>query len=184
MQHRSDYLYELDLQYDTSKLQEEVDALDLEPYFKDNPNTDSWFAGPETWLYADIQHKTNTEVDSIRKQLKELLGTNDVVFAVMRQEANTEVPVHNDILPKRILDMYPNTKPIQCAVNIQLNDNIGPVNFPSLGSLETYKCALLNILEDHGVPAFETDRYFVKFKILDVSYKKALENYLNFKINR
>jgi len=184
MQQKSEYLYELDLQYDTSKLQEEVDALDLEPYFKDNPNKDSWFAGPETWLYADIQNKANTEVDSMCKQLKELLGTNDVVFAVMRQKANTEVPVHNDNLPKRILDRYPDTRPIQCAVNVQLNDNIGPINFPSLGSLETYKCALLNILEDHGVPAFETDRYFVKFKILDVSYKKALENYLNFKINR
>jgi len=178
MQQKSDYLYELDLQYNVSRLQEEVDELDLEPYFKDNPNTDSWFAGPETWLYADIQNKANTEVDSICEQLKELLGTNDVVFAVMRQKANTKVPVHNDKLPKKILDMYPDTKPIQCAVNIQLNDNIGPINFPSLGSLETYKCALLNILQDHGVPAFETDRYFVKFKILDISYKDAISNYL------
>jgi len=184
MQQKSDYLYELDLQYNVSRLQEEVDELDLEPYFKDNPNTDSWFAGPETWLYADIQNKANTEVDSICEQLKELLGTNDVVFAVMRQKANTKVPVHNDKLPKKILDMYPDTKPIQCAVNIQLNDNIGPINFPSLGSLETYKCALLNILQDHGVPAFETDRYFVKFKILDISYKEALENYLNFRVNK
>jgi len=184
MQQKSDYLYDLELTYDKKKLQEEISNLNLEPYFADNPNKDSWFAGPESWLYADIQNTSNTEVDSICKQLKESLGTNDVVFAVMHQQANTEVPVHNDNLPKRILDMYPDTKPIQCAVNVQLNDNIGPINFPSLGSLETYKCALLNILEDHGVPAFETDRYFVKFKILDISYKEALENYLNFRVDR
>jgi len=177
MQQKSDYLYELDLHYDNNKLQQELIDLELEPYFKENPNTDSWFAGPESWLYADVPATHNTELDTVCKQVKRLLGSNDIVFAVMRQKANTEVPVHNDKLPKRILDMYPDTKPIQCAVNIQLNNSIGPINFPAWGSLETYKCALLNIMEDHGVPAFETDRFFIKFKILDVTYQQALINY-------
>jgi hypothetical protein len=178
MDKRSNFIYDLDLSYDNNELQEELVGLDLEPYFKDNPNTDSWFAGPESWLYADVPDKPNTEIDSIRKQLKELLGTSDVVFAVMRQKANTSVPAHTDKLPQRILDMYPGTKPIQCAVNIQLNDPIGPIEFPKWGKLETYKCALLNIMEEHGVPAFQSDRHFIKFKILDVSYKEALNNYL------
>ena len=77
-----------------------------------------------------------------------------------------------------MLDMYPETKPIRCSVNIQLNESIGPIEFPKWGKLETYKCALLNIMEEHGVPAFESERYFIKFKILDVSYKEALNNYL------
>jgi len=179
MQHRSNYLQELTLQYDKSKLKQELVDLELEPYFKDNPNTHSWFAGPETWLYADVVATHDTELDSVCKQLKQLLGTDDFVFAIMRQLANSEVPVHHDRLPERIMDMYPDTKPIKCAVNIQLNDTVGPVNFPAWGSLETYRCALLNVMEDHGVPAFGTDRFFIKFKILDITYQEALTNYKN-----
>jgi hypothetical protein len=34
-------------------------------------------------------------------------------------------------------------------------------------------------MEEHGVPAFESDRHFIKFKILDVSYKEARDSYIS-----
>jgi len=180
MNNRSNYLYELDLQYDSNRLQQELNDLELEPYFKDNPNKDSWFAGPVTWLYADVNEskivKRNTELESLYIQIKILLGTDNITMAVMRQVANTEVPVHNDKVTQRILDLNGATQ-IKCAVNIQLGNLVGPINFPALGSLDTYRCALLNVMEDHGVPAFEEDRFFIKFKILDVTYQQAVINY-------
>jgi hypothetical protein len=170
---RADFLHELDLIYNNEKLKDEVKNIEFEPYFKDNPNTDSWFAGPKSWLYADIPDKPNTEIDSVRKQLKELLGTNNVIFAVIKQKANTSVPVHSD----KSAHKYQGSQQIKCAVNIQLNDPVGPINFPAYG-LTNYKCALLNVFQEHGVPVFENDRLFIKFKILDISYQEALDNYL------
>ena len=172
MSHKSDYLYDLELTYNKKKLQEEIEDLDLEPYFKDNPNKDSWFAGPESWLTADIPENPNTEIDKVRKQLSELLGTKSLDMIVLFQRANTSVPVHTDKVSKKLLNLS-GSEAIQCGVNIQLNDTIGPVNFPNFG-LITYECALLNIMEEHGVPEFPTDRLIIKFRILDVSYKEAL----------
>ena len=180
MQLESDYVQELTLQYDIKKLQQEVDVLELEPYFKElkETETDSWFAGPETWLIASVPLQPDSEVNNICEQLRELLGTNEIEVLTFTQEANTSVPVQSDKLPSDILNIGSTTKvkPIKCAVNIQLVSPTGPINFPTYG-LITYKCALLNIMKEHSVPAFPTERKFVKFKILDISYKQALQNY-------
>lgn len=176
MQHRSDYLYELELTYDKKKLQEEIADLNLEPYFADNPNKDSWFAGPKSWLTAEIPENSNTEIDKVGKQLSELLETKSFDMIVLFQKANTSVPVHTDKVSKKLLALS-DSEAIQCGVNIQLNDDAGPVNFPDFG-LITYECALLNIMEKHGVPEHPIDRLFIKFRILDISYKEACENYL------
>jgi len=188
MTHKEDYLYEIELSYDSSKLKNELIHLNLRPYFihftkwaqyyKDNPDSEDWFKIPDGWTVANVPKAYGTEINTLYKQVKELIGANDIRMSVTRQEANTEVSVHNDRISQKMLDTFPETPQIQCAVNIQLNNPVGPINFPSLGSLETYKCAILNVLEDHGVPAFETDRYFIKFVILDISYKDAISNYL------
>jgi hypothetical protein len=186
MQQESDYLYELDLQYDINKLQQEVDVLDLEPYFKElkEAGHTGWFAGPETWLMAGVPYQSGTEVDIICKQLRDLLGTNEIEVLTFTQEANTSVPAHSDSLPDSILNIGSTTKvkPIKCAVNIQLSYPVGPINFSEYG-LITYNCALLNIIKEHGVPVFPTERKFIKFKILDISYKQALLHYRQYKLD-
>ena len=177
MQHKEDYLYDLALTYNKKKLQEEIADLNLEPYFADNPNKDSWFAGPKSWLTAEIPKNPNTEIDKVSKQLSELLGTKSLDMIVLFQKANTSVPVHTDKVSKKLLNLS-DSRAIRCGVNIQLNDAVGPVNFPDFG-LINYECALLNIMEKHGVPEFPTDRLFIKFRILDISYKEARNNYIN-----
>jgi hypothetical protein len=188
MTHKDDYLYELDLSYDSSKLKKELIDLKLEPYFtkftdwaeyyKVNTDPANSFEEPDGWTVADVPITHGTEINAMYEQVKELIGANDVLITVTRQKANTDVSIHNDRIPEQMLEMFPEIPQIQCAINLQLNNPVGPIDFPSLGSLETYKCAILNVLEDHGVPAFETDRYFIKFIILDVSYKEAINNYL------
>jgi len=188
MIHKKDYLYEIDLSYDSSILKEKLINLKLQPYFtqfaewaeyyKDNPDSEDSFKEPDGWTVANVPITPDTEINTLYEQVKELIGANDIQITVTRQEANTEVSVHNDRISQQMLETFPGVPQIQCAINLQLNNPVGPINFPSLGSLETYKCAILNVLEDHGVPAFETDRYFIKFIILDVSYKDAISNYL------
>jgi len=188
MPNKEDYLYEIDLSYDSSKLKKELQTLKLLPYFtlfdkfaeyyRNNPDSDDCFEEPNGWTVANVPIIPDTEVNTLYEQVKELIGANDIQASVTRQEANTEVPIHNDTISQQMKKVFLKVPQIQCAINLQLNEPIGPINFPALDSLQTYNCAILNVLEDHGVPAFETDRYFIKFIILDVSYKDAIRNYL------
>ena len=65
------YLCELSLSYNIKKLFNEVRYTEITPYFRNNPNKDSWFCGPNTWLHGNIKNLNSPELRSLITQLEE-----------------------------------------------------------------------------------------------------------------
>jgi len=172
---REDYIYDIAISYNETKLLNEVKDIPLNPYWPDNPNKDSWFKGPETWLYGDIDVIT-PELSNIISSLCKLFDCKDIRPHLHKQLKNSFVPFHTDKISKKLRDQFNDNQP-QCAVNLQLGEQVGPVEFEDIGDVGSYRCALLNIMEKHSVPTFHEDRFFIKFKIIDCSYKDARDRY-------
>lgn len=75
-----------------------------------------------------------------------------------KQAANMEVPLHVDIGG-------------QCAVNILLKGDNAPITFEDWGDIH-YDCALIDIMQKHGVPAHPNERWLFRITIFDRSYEE------------
>ena len=167
-----DYISDVDLSYDKTKLLDEMDNVTFAPMnFTragrgtsgiEKPPHNSWFHNPPTWLQGHVLDEY-PEINRVQTQICNLLECRDIRPRYYKQEKNTEVPMHND-------------RGTFCAINIMLSDNAAPIIFKYLGEIK-YECALLNIRKHHAVPSFPEERVLLKFSIFDVSYKDALSNY-------
>jgi len=169
----ADFLYDIDLSYDKTKLLDEMNNVDFTPFNdaglpiqgvdrQSKIHRKSWFYNPSTWLQGHVINEC-PEVSKVQSQICELLECKDIRPRYYKQEKDTEVPMHPD-------------RGTLCAINIILSDNYGPLIFGELGPV-SYNCALLNLEKRHAVPAFPEERVLLKFSIFDVPYKKALSNY-------
>jgi hypothetical protein len=169
------YLYELSLSYNIKKLFNEVRYTEITPYFQNNPNKDSWFCGPNTWLHGNIKNLNSPELRSLITQLEESIKTKNMKPTLIFQKKGSSVPSHIDAVSKA----KPN--PNLCSVNLQLTEKVSPIKF-NKKDFVTYHCALINTKKKHGVPKIAEDRFFIKFKIFDLTYKEALSNYLKYRL--
>jgi len=173
---KSNYIYDIKISYNHTKLLSEVKDIPLTPYWPDNPNKDSWFKGPKTWLYGEIETIT-PELSNVVTSLCKLFDCKDIRPHLHKQLKGSSVPFHTDKISKKLRDQFNDTQP-QCAVNLQLGTEVGTVEFENISNVGSYKCALLNIMEKHSVPAFHEDRFFIKFKIMDCSFEDARDRYI------
>lgn len=176
LMNRDNYIYDITISYNHTKLLNEIKDISLSPYWPDNPRKDSWFKGPKTWLYGTIDTIT-PEVGNIISSLCKLFDCKDIRPHLHKQLKGSSVPLHADNISKKLRKPF-NEPQHQCAVNIQLGNEIGPIEFENIGSVGSYKCALLNTMKKHSVPAFHKDRFFIKFRIMDCTYKNARDRYI------
>lgn len=162
----SDYYQTLDIDYDSNKLIEESTMINYNA-FRTGKDTDSWFDNQQTWHIGNMNDsRTYLEVHRLKETFKTLIRSNNIKPRYYIQEKYSSVPFHRDI----------NTK---CAINIVLSDNVGPILFEDIGEV-TYRCALLNTTQRHGVPEFQTERLLLKFSIFDKTYEEVKRSFKNY----
>ena len=178
----TDYLYNINLSYDKTKLLEEMNNITFNPFNDLGPQQRGnweaagqrmmqriskipkghWFDNPPTWLQGHVVD-TYPEINKVQTQISNLLKCKDIRPRYYKQQINTPVPMHQD-------------KGTLCAINILLSDTYGPIEFEDLGEIY-YDCAILNLQKKHAVPAFSKERVLLKYSIFDVPYREALANY-------
>lgn len=166
----TDYLYNINLSYDKTKLLEEINNITFNPFNDLGPEQKGiskipkghWFDNPPTWLQGHVI-ESYPEINKVQTQISNLLKCKDIRPRYYKQQINTAVPMHQD-------------KGTLCAINILLSDTYGPIEFEDLGEIH-YDCAILNLQKKHAVPAFSKERVLLKYSIFDVPYREALANY-------
>lgn len=159
----NEYYKILDIQYDKNKLIEEHKKVSFKP-FSTEKKFGGWFDYAPTWMQGKIVNDElirYPEISRLRDYFCNQLVTKDIRPRFYKQEANTSVPIHNDV----------NTT---CCINIILSDTFAPIVFEDIGAVH-YSCALLNVTKRHEVPKFKSERLLLKFSMFDVSYEEAYD---------
>lgn len=157
------FIKEIEIDYNKKILLEEAKQVDYKPFQLEKP-LGCWFDYAPSWLQGR-GHDDLLEVNRISNFIEEKIGSKDVRPRFYRQEANTEVPMHQD-------------NGTLCAINIVLSESYGPIQFEKLEDPIYYKCAIVNVAQRHSVPAHQEERILLKYSIFDVDYDTAVKRWV------
>ena len=146
----------LDINYNLLRFQ--ADFAPFKPLrIKKEDAQDTFFEYAPTWQFGRIDEPIGHMKD-LYDYFKELFDDR-ILINYLRQDANTEVPMHAD-------------SGTICAVNIIVSDNAAPITFENIGDVE-YKCALINTQQRHMVKPFPEDRYLLKYSMKSKTYEEC-----------
>ena len=169
-----DYIYHIDLEYNREKLLQEALQLNFNAFpslsaiskTKNIPTT-SWFDKPPTWLSGFFNEDKRVNFDqfpetaTLHSYIENKIGCSTTI-RVYKQQENTELPMHRDLLDTR------------ASINVVLSERSAPITMEDIGDTY-YDAALINIRLLHGVKKHPDLRVVLKFSISDKEYQDVLE---------
>lgn len=152
---KNDYVYDLTLSYNKSKLLKEFEMYSLRPR-------------GTAWLTRDIfnssyEHLLNKipEVNRVKNQVYKLIG--DYPSTGVRWLCQKRNEIGNWHFDKKT----------KCSINIILSDKIGPIEFRKIGKIN-YTCAIINTHKEHMIPKINETRILLMFRIKELTYEEAV----------
>lgn len=158
-----DKLQHLDIEINYDKLLQEFHQME----FKNNKSENWWRAKTEErrqfWKNSKAWQKAvPLEIYPPETQrLKELFNADVVLHYILRSDY--ELPRHRDW-------------EVITAVNIILSEDNAPITFGDDEDIY-YKCALVDISQDHSVKPYPNDRYLLKYCWKDRTFEEIREEF-------
>lgn len=162
------FLTHLKLSFNKELILKEMESITFDGKSFSVPLLRGFINHPSTPSEMRLQELDNTpETKKLYIQLQTLTKSNDIRARFFKQEANQELPVHQDITTL-------------CSINIMLSEEYNPIIFEGVDEIY-YKCALINTQPRHGVKAHSMERIYLKFSIFDKSYEEVYDSLITLK---